>query len=387
MTFSVLFVAFGIWADSASPKTFVHPGAIDSKESLDFVKAKILTGTQPWRGEFDRIKLSSYATRGPHGVTKINSNIEDAEVSRDDAVAAYTQALLWYFTDDETYAKRSIAILNSWANLQAFTAGSDQDRLQAGWIGAVFAPAAEIMRGYPGWTPGDIEKLQAMFRRAFYPQLNVASSWNGNVDLTQIDAMMAISVFNEDKEEFAQGLKRLKIRSLAYFYLTSDGPVPSSIAGDGGNLNRFWSNPAKWINGLTQETCRDNGHHTQFALGSALHAAEVAWHQGVDVYSENQERYTAAMELLATQFLTSSMQGVSSNHLPATERFNTWEVGYNHYHNRAGVPMPNTRMLIVKQIRPLASRSVWNLNYETLTHAELPGTLSPCGGPKTNSAR
>ena len=381
-TLSALFVAFCIWAASASAMTFVHPGALDSKAELDFVKAKIQAGAQPWKGEFDRIKSSSYATRGPHGLTNINSKNNDAEVSRDDATAAYTQALLWYFTDDETYAKRSIAILNSWTNLQAFTAGSEQDRLQAGWIGAVFAPAAEIMRLYPGWTSSEIGNLQAMFKRAFYPQLNMASFWNGNVDLTQIDAMMAISVFNEDESEFNQGLARLKIRSPAYFYLTSDGPKPKPIAGDGSNLNKFWSNPAKWIDGLTQETCRDNGHHSQFALGSALHAAEVAWHQGIDVYSENQERYTAAMELLATQLLTGSMQGVCGNDISTTDRYDTWEVGYNHYHNRAGVALPNTRKLIMEQIRPRASRTVWNLNYETLTHADLPSAISPCGGAK-----
>jgi hypothetical protein len=360
--------------------TFVHPGALDSKAELDFVKTRIQRGAQPWRGEFDRIKNSSHASRGPLGLTNINSENNDAEVSRDDALAAYTQALLWYYTDDETYARRSIAILNSWTNLQAFTAGSEQDRLQAGWIGAVFAPAAEIMRLYPGWNSGGIGKLQAMFKRAFYPQLNTASSWNGNVDLTQIDAMMAIAVFNEDEPVFNLGLARLKIRSHAYFYLTSDGPKPKPIAGDGGDLNKFWSNPAKWIDGLTQETCRDNGHHAQYALGSALHAAEVAWHQGVDVYTENQKRYTAAMELMAAQFLSGSMLGVCSNDTPATERYNTWEVGYNHYHNRAGVALPNTRKLIVEEIRPRASRTDCNLNYETLTHADLPSAISPCGG-------
>ncbi len=384
-TLSALFVACCIWAASASASTFVHPGALNSKAELDFVKAKIQAGNQPWKGEFDQIKSSSYATRGPHGLTNINSKNSDAEVSRDDATAAYTQALLWYFTDDETYARRSIAILNSWTNLQAFTAGSEQDRLQAGWIGAVFAPAAEIMRLYSGWTSGEIGRLQAMFKRTFYPQLNKASLWNGNVDLTQIDAMMAISVFNQDESEFNQGLARLKIRSPAYFYLTSDGSKPKPIAGDGGNLNKFWSHPARWIDGLTQETCRDNGHHSQFALGSALHAAEIAWHQGVDVYSENQERYTAAMELLATQLLTGSMQGVCGNDISTADRYDTWEVGYNHYHNRAGVALPNTRKLIMEQIRPRASRTGWNLNCETLTHADLPSAISPCGGAKVIS--
>lgn len=375
-----LFMAVGMWITSASAMIFVHPGALDSRAELDFVKAKIKEGAEPWKSELDRIKSSGHATRGPHGLTNINSGNRDAEVSRDDAIAAYIQALLWYFTDDVNYARRSIAILNSWADLQAFTAGSDQDRLQAGWIGAVLAPAAEIMRLYPGWPPNEIANLQVMFKRAFYPQLTTASSWNGNVDLTQIDAMMAISVFNEDEALFRQGLARWKIRSPAYIYLATDGPKPKPILGDGDDLDRFWSNPKKWVDGLTQESCRDNGHHSQFALGSALHAAEAAWHQGVDIYSENQERYTAAMELLATQFLTGSMQGVCSDDIPTADRYDTWEVGYNHYHNRAGVALPNTRKLIIEQIRPRASRTAWNLNCETLTHADLPGAISPRGG-------
>jgi hypothetical protein len=376
-----LFMTMGMWAASASAMNFVHPGGLNSKAELDFVKAKIQAGAQPWKGEFDQMISSSYATRGPHGLPNINSRNNDANVSRDDAIAAYTQALLWYFTDDETYANRSIAILNSWSELQRFTAGSDQDRLQAGWIGTVFAQAAEIMRGYLGWSASEIGDLQAMFRRAFYPQLNTASSWNGNVDLTQIDAMLSIAVCNEDEAEFNKGLDRLRVRNRAYFYLTSDGARPQPIAGDGGDPQKFWSNPSKWVDGLNQETCRDNGHHSQFGLGSALHAAEIAWHQGVDVYTKNQKRYTAAMELMATQLLTGSMQGICSNNTSSPDRYDTWEVGYNHYHNRAGVALPKTQELIVEQIRPRAPRAVWNLVYETLTHADLPNTISTRGTP------
>ncbi len=375
-TFLSALMAIGMTVTCGAAMSFVHPGAIDSLEEFDFVKAKIQASAQPWKGELERLRNSSAATREPHGATHINSNNQDAEVSRDDATAAYTQALLWYYTNDEVYAQRAIAILNSWAQLQDFTAGTEQDRLQAGWLGAVLAPAAEIMRLYPGWTASERGDLQAMFKRAFYPQLNTPSFWNGNVDLTQIDAMMAIAVFNEDEAEFNQGLARLKNRIPAYFYLTSDGPRPKSIAGDGGDVEKFWFRPKKWIDGLTQETCRDNGHHAQFALGSTLHAAETAWHQGVDVYTENQTRFTAAMELLAAQFLTGSMQGVSSNDRPETGRCDTWEIGFHHYHNRGGVALPNTRRLIDEQIRPHAPRSILNINYETLTHAELPGDLA-----------
>lgn len=380
-----MFVVLGTWTTITSAMDFVHPGGINSKSELDFVKAQIKAGSQPWKGEFDQLKYSSYATRGANGLRTINSNGKDANVSRDDAIAAYAQSLLWYFTDEDVYAKRSIAILNSWSSLQGFTAGSDQDRLQAGWTGAGFAAAAEIMRGHPDWLARDVDRFQSMFRRAYYPQLKTASAWNGNVDLTQIEALMAIAVFNEDKEEFEQALDRLKIRNRAYFYLRADGPQPASIAGDGDNLQAFWSNPQSWIDGLTQETCRDNGHHAQFGIGSAVHAAEIAWHQGVDVYGENQERYTAAMELLAAQFLSGSMRGVSKNDLPTANRFDAWEVGYNHYHGRMGIALPNTAKLIEEQIRVKAPRAVCNLAFDMLTHSGLPKIPNKAVNPSDGS--
>ena len=44
------------------------------------------------------------------------------------------------------------------------------------------------------------------------------------------------------------------------------------IAGDNGNVTAFWSNPTQWVDGLTQETCRDNNHHAQFGMSGALGA-------------------------------------------------------------------------------------------------------------------
>ncbi len=349
-------------------RAWEHPGAINSMAELEFVKARIKAGDQPWKDEFDRARGSRHASRAPHPLTHLNSGADDANVSRDDATAAYTQALLWAYSGDDVYAQRAIAILNAWSDLQAFTAGSEQDKLQAGWIGAALAPAAEIMRGHPGWAAGDIARLQAMFRRAFYPQLRTASFWNGNVDLTQIDAMLAIAVFNEDLALFEDGITRLKTRSASYFYLSSQDPVPP-IRGDGSNVQAFWSKPARWVDGLTQETCRDNGHHAQFALASALHAAETAWHQGVDVYAAERERYTVAMELLALQLTSGSMQGTCASDTPGNTRLNTWEIGYAHYHGRIGIALPNTAQLIASQIRPRSSRTDWNVLWETLTHA------------------
>ncbi|MBK9579015.1 MAG: alginate lyase family protein [Fibrobacteres bacterium] len=352
---------------SAAAMTFTHPGGVDGKAELDFVKAKVKAGAQPWTAEYAKVRTLS--NRGPSPLEFINSSGNDANLSRDDAKSAYANALLWSYSGDEMFAKRSIDMLNAWSILQGFNAGTEQDRLQAGWIGALFAPAAEIMLGYPGWSAQDIENFRAMFKRAFYPQLNTASTWNGNVDLTQIDAMMNIAVFNEDETEFNLGLHRLQKRNPAYFYLSADGGIPS-VAGDGNDSDKFWSSPAKWVDGLTQESCRDQGHHSQFALASALRAAEVAWHQGVDVYTENTARYTAALELLGTQIATGDMQGTCATNTTTADRYSTFEIGYNHYHNRKGIELPNTLKAITQEIRP-KGKSDWNIFYETLTHGDL----------------
>jgi hypothetical protein len=42
--------------------------------------------------------------------------------------------------------------------------------------------------------------------------------------------------------------------------------------------------------------------------------------------------------------------------------------------------MTKTGTLIENQIRPNAQRAVWNLVHETLTHANLPASVSPLGG-------
>jgi hypothetical protein len=365
----LLIMGFGSveFVSAEGNRVFIHPGAVNNKADLKFVKAKIRNGEQPWTTMFKQV--NDLATSGGKPLLDINSKSEDANISMDDARRAYANALVWSYTGKEVYAKQAILILNGWSELQSFNGGNDQDKLHAGWVGSLFGSAAEIMRGYRGWARSDKRKLQAMFKRAFYPQLLNASSWNGNVDLTQIDAMMNIAVFNDDEMLFNRGIERLNRRIPSYFFLKSDKIVPA-IEGDGGNVAAFWNNPTSWIDGLTQETCRDNGHHTQFALASAIRAAEVAWNQGVDLYTPHAARLSAAMELLASQINTANMQGTCPNNTATSSLFNTWEVGFNHYHYRKGKNLPQTEKLIKEKVR-LKSSSVLNIFYETLTHAEV----------------
>ena len=350
---------------------FSHPGALESQAEVDFVKAKIEAGQQPWTQWFQKAKDSSYATQSAHGVASLDAAGGAAGSGGEDASASYVLALLYKLSGEDKYAQMAMKILNSWADLQEIVSsrGADdqQHLLQAGWMGAEFGPAAELLRSY--MSSSERANLQAMFQRAFYPVLKRMSTWNGNVDLTQIDAMMSIAVFNDDAALFHEGIARLAARVPAYFYLESDGPTPVPIVGCE-NAQECWAHPTKWVSGLTQETCRDNGHHAQYALGSALHAAQVAWNQGVDIIADHEQRFTAAMELMALQLNSGSMQGTCQDGKSSNDRFSTFEIGYSHYHFTKSHVLPQTRTLLVTDIRT-RGQSDWNLVYETLGHADI----------------
>lgn len=350
------------WADEG----FVHPGAMNSAERLDEVAARVALGREPWTGALREVR--DLAVPDLAAVKHINPRVDaEAEASKRLATSTYAHALVWRLTGSKRHGREALRLLDGWAGFAGFTSGTDQDKLQAGWLGSLLGEAAEIMRQHPRWSAQRKTALQMMFRRSFYPHLMQASPWNGNVDLTQVNGLLAIAVFTEDRAAFDIGVQRLERRSAAYFYLQSAG-MPPPIEGDGGDVSAFWSHPLRWVDGLTQESCRDNGHHAQYALASALHSAEIAWNQGVDVYARQADRYVAAMELLALQLLTGDMQGTCAKPAATRQIFDTFEVGFHHFHHRMGLQLPNSQRLIIERVRP-DGVSDWNIFHETLTHA------------------
>lgn len=368
----VLLLCCGWHLEAIASHQFVHPGGTVNQTELANTKKFIRANKEPWVGQFKQIL--QLAT--PYQKNLAPKDGMEGE-QKDDARKAYANVLAWYYTGNDEYAKNAINIFKVWSNsfqgyqLPALNAGN-QSQLNAAWIGSLLAPAAEILRGYSGWKKSDQQNLKKLFQQKFYPILNQISFYNGNIDLTQIDAMMNMAVFCDDETEFNLGIERLRARSPAYFYLASD-TAESRVYG--GSDNTKWFNPRQWVDGLTQETCRDLGHHAQYGLASALHAAEVAHNQGVDIYGEQQTRYLAALELMAKEFLKGSRrfsdicseQANGYNSSNKDDFFDTWEMGYNHYHNRKHIDMPYTQQLIATKIRP-QGKSDWNIFFETLTH-------------------
>jgi hypothetical protein len=331
------------------------------------------------------------------------------KAEQDDSVAAYGDAIIWAVTGDAAYAQKAIEIMDSWSatfmshgTLLALEASNQF--VQSGWAGNDWAPAAEIikytytMNG--GWP--NAGRFANMLKTAYLPYLvtddvrkpYIGSTMpdplvpNGNWESVVIGAGMGISVFLDDGESFSKVLAMWRSRVPAYMYLLKDGPYPNPPPLAAGlmpyndtQISTYWGGPSSPMkfplpspdgDGFGQETCRDvtDMHHQEWGYSALVAAAETAHIQGVDLYGEQKDRIVAAFEFAAKYLNGAPVPSwlCPGSGLKVTAKGYNYEVGYNHYANRLGIPMPNTQALLAK-IRPTgASHSIV---FETLTHGDV----------------
>lgn len=366
------------WPADAAPATFVHPGVTVSKGQLDFTRDKVNAGAQPWKGAYDRMMASRYAdlnrTPKPRAVVECGSYSNPnhgCTDEREDAIAAYTQALAWYITRDERHAKKAIQLMDAWSGAITDHTNSNAP-LQTGWAGSSWPKAAEIIKHTytGGWANSG--RFATMLGNVYLPEIINGSNSNGNWELSMMEAAVGISVFIEDKASYDKAMAKFRTRTAAFVYLASDGELPRTVPSQ--NLNtrdkvvRYWQGQSTFVTGLTQETCRDLTH-TGYGISAISHVAETSRIQGQDLYGTDVgERLRQALGFQARYELGTAVPSWlcgGSLHLglgPVTE------VGYNALHNRLGMPMTNTQTLTERN-RPAGSNNLF-VAWETLTHGD-----------------
>ena len=360
----------------AAPATFTHPGVLVSRPQLDFVKAKVKAGAQPWKAAFDQMKASSYAslsrTPKPRSVVECgpysnpNNGCTD---EREDAIAAYTDALAWYITGDARYAQKSIALMDAWSAVITGHTNSNAP-LQTGWSGSSWPRAAEIIKyTYSSWPNSG--RFATMLRNVYLAKIINGSNSNGNWELSMMEAAVGISVFLEDKTSFDKAVTRYRNRVAAYVYLSSDGSLPKTVPGSGlttrDKIVSYWQGQSTFVDGLAQETCRDFTH-TGYGIAAIADTAETLRIQGQDVYGTDVgERLRQALGFHAKYQLGAAAPSwlcKGTLHLglgPVTE------VGFNALHTRLGIAMASAQTLTEKQ-RPAGTNNLF-VAWQTLTHA------------------
>ncbi|MFC9647848.1 alginate lyase family protein [Streptomyces sp. NPDC059892] len=366
-------------AVAAAPASFTHPGVNLNTAQLDFIRGKVQAGAQPWKSAYDQMMASKYAslsrTAKPRAVVECGSYSNPnngCTDEREDAIAAYTDALAWYITRDDRYAQKAIQLMDAWSNTIKDHTNSNAP-LQTGWAGSSWPKAAEIIKHVYGNWP-NAGRFSTMLRTVYLPEIINGSNSNGNWELTMMEAAVSISVFLDDGASYDKAIGKYLVRVPAYIYLSSDGALPKTVPSQ--NLNTrdkivsYWQGQGTFITGLTQETCRDFVH-TGYGISSVGHVYETARLQGQDLFPQVGERlrqalgFQAKYELQAEPVPSSLCGGSVVRGLgPITE------VGYNALNTRLGYAMTNT-LRLTEQSRPSGTNNLF-VAWETLTNASNP---------------
>ncbi|MFJ3580864.1 alginate lyase family protein [Streptomyces sp. NPDC090127] len=367
-------------AAPAAPATFTHPGVVVSRPQLDFVRAKVLAGAQPWKAAYDQMTTSPYAslTRAakPRAVVECGSSSNPdngCTDERQDAVAAYTQALAWYITRDERHARKAIEIMDAWSAVIKDHTNSNAP-LQTGWAGSSWPRAAEIIKHtYTGGWAGS-GRFATMLRDVYLPEvINGAATKNGNWELIMTEAAIGIAVHLEDRAAYDKAVRTYLGRVPAYIYLTSDGstpkPPPNSAIDTRDEIVAYWQGQSTFADGITQETCRDFGH-TGWGLAAAVHTAETSRIQGADLYPQVSERLRHALGFHTRYENGTAVPSWLCGGTVKKGLGRVTEVGYNALAGRMGIAMTHTRTY-TEGHRP-SGTDAYFVSWETLTHAANP---------------
>jgi hypothetical protein len=357
----------------AAAGEFRHPGVLLNREQLELIKQRVMQGVEPQKTAFAAMLASPYAdlayAPSPRAVVECGPYSRPdlgCKDERRDSAAAYSQAIAWFVTGNERYARNAIRIMNAWATTLTGGHTNRNGPIQAAWTASVWPRAAEIIRHTSMlWAPEDIARFEKLLREQYVPSIKDGSTENGNKELAMAEALMNIGVFCDDRGLFDAGVKMWRGRAPAYIYRSKDGAGP--ILPPSGETP-FWGNKGKttpFVDGLLQESMRDP-HHANMGFASLVNAAETALQQGLDLYSEHGDRIVAAMEFQA-QYLPPH-----GSRPPENLEFSlqpTWEIAFNHFHHRLGHPVP--RMAKVIPLNRPTGADMNHIVWETLTHGDV----------------
>jgi hypothetical protein len=337
--------------------SFVHPGLLHNTADLarikDLVARKVSRPYQSYQQLLASDKASStYVMKGPHSsITRdisltidgiaggtVKNNVES------DFMAAYYNALMYQINGNEAHAIKAIQIIDAYSLATKSIIGADAEL--NGLYGFILTNAAEIMRStYPAWPADKVLQCQNMLKSVFYPVIgNFKPCAHGNWDIICMKALMAIAVFTDDIPTFNKTINY-------YYYGEGNGSIKKYVLTDAGQL---------------QESNRDQPH-VMLAIGSLAELAEMALKQGIDLYAAHNNailrgyEYTSQYNLGFEVPYQTSYDYCEKNYTDYTPtaislagrgQFRAvFEIAYNHYVYRKGIPMPQT-LAVLGQMGP-----------------------------------
>ena len=334
-------------------QTFVHPGVLHTQKDFDYLYKVVQQKIEPAYSSYLLLKANprasaDYKMNGPYKIISRDGKYSWTKTKMEtDFSAAYLNAIMWMVTKDAAHAKKSVQILEAYADTLTTIPATNDAPLLAGLEGFKIVYAAEVLKySYKEMTPEQLAKITKMITGVFLPVIdNFYNTWaytNGNWGSINTKTYMAAAIFLDNRQMYKKAID---------FYLNGN---------DNGSIKNYVSGTT----GQIQESGRDQGH-SQLGLGALATVCEEAWKQGDDLYSAYDNRLLKGFEYVARYNL-------GDDNVPfitwkdVTNKYSNWtvistigrgkfipvyEMVYHHYVIRKGLKMPYVKKVIEK-IRP-----------------------------------
>ncbi|WP_428243887.1 discoidin domain-containing protein [Gynuella sp.] len=264
----------------SNTRVLMHPGAPLTLTDLETLKAYVDEGREPWKSAFGLLAQDgkaqiTYVMGGPFEKVSRSPN-ENLWPWRNDVVAIWNLARMWYFTQNDDYAIKAHDILLAWATTQTEFSGRES-MLDLGDYAYMLVGGADILRGtWSGWTKTDTATVKKYFKEVLIPASNPYGEHQfgaANKGALALVSLGLMAIFNDDIDMLNKVV--YQARTLAHIGLRNSNDI-----------------------GMLGDYLRDQGHaHGQ--LRALVMLAEALWSQGIDIYSDFDNRLLSAGEYFA----------------------------------------------------------------------------------------
>jgi hypothetical protein len=215
-----------------------------------------------------------------------------------DVAAIYQSALIYTISGDTKHGDKAASMLNAWSAGHTTVSGNADRYLAAGLFGYQMANAAEMMRNYSSFK---VDQFKTYLKNVYYKPHNerfiygnengdpnndaCCTNYRGNWQTCNLAAMAAIGIFNDEQEWFNKAVQ---------YYYDGCGNAQYTRAT---NYIHAGTNGEPDL-GQWEESGRDQGHTAGGFTEMGLYM-EMAWNQGVDLFSYNDSRIRKASEYIS----------------------------------------------------------------------------------------
>jgi hypothetical protein len=289
MAWPIVLLAW-LWWWVGAVEALVHPGMVNSQAELDFWIGKVAASQEPWLSAYNDLgDYSAYTAKV--NTSSLNMNVaspDGTDDMRDDCRAAYASTLQWFRTGTAARATKAKDLLNNITRLTNLT--GDGAPLHTGYHLNRCLWAAELLKHATpdaGWSSADETAFANWLVNFIEPRLQDTDTSAGSGSNTTksnwatiaSSARLAIGVFANNQTLYDRAI--LDLKTMIRWYIGCQFNSQNNCA----------SVPASF----TYELCRVGNstfgtlqggdiEHAQMGFMGLVIGAEIAKHQGVDLF-------------------------------------------------------------------------------------------------------